>query len=101
MQLRRSTRVCLELDGADLGAVLLLVASPLRLLIDVELTLDTLGGAMEPRWLTRKGQELIGVAWNQPRPRAFGAAKGGCADGSSRAISPLRRRMFGAGRARQ
>ena len=36
-----------DVDGAHLGAVLLLLAAPLRLLIVVELALDALGGAME------------------------------------------------------
>jgi hypothetical protein len=40
-------REALELDGADLGAVLLFLAAPLRLLIVVELALDALRGAME------------------------------------------------------
>ena len=40
-------RQALKLDGADLGAVLLFLAAPLRLLIVVELALDALRGAME------------------------------------------------------
>ena len=37
----------LELDRADLGAVLLLLAAPLRLLVAVELAFDPVGGAVE------------------------------------------------------
>ena len=37
----------LELDGADFGAVLLVLAAPLRLLVAVELALGAVGGAVE------------------------------------------------------
>ena len=51
--LRRSISVSalgqqpLQLDRADLGAVLLLLAAALRLLVAVELALDPVGGAVE------------------------------------------------------
>ena len=37
----------LEFDGADFGAVLLVLAAPLRLLVVVEIALGAVGGAVE------------------------------------------------------
>jgi len=57
-------RKALELDRADLRAVLLLLASPLRLLVVVELAFDSPGGAMEE--VDRRPKEVFEV-WLEAR----------------------------------
>ena len=86
----------LQLDGADLGAVLFALAAPLRLLVVVELALDPVVGAVEevdgrPEQVFEVGFEAgVGQAWRRGRrrcrrrrPRRVCASGSGRGSGSS------------------